>query len=198
MSSSDSITTQQNDRNLKASVCKSTPNGLNKLSDEISSCTTTTELNRNSNFAENVIKLEQDITTLSGITMDSLTMGDSMFGQFGYGDISKEVKERNNELKKKKAHLIQEVDKGESIIERTNRDFSDVKDTIPEPQKKKTLRFIEDYTLAILCISYLFMVISIIYIFTITSEFKLIAFGKSAVFSILISSFLFMVLYFMS
>jgi hypothetical protein len=187
----------QNDRDLKASVCKSTPNGLNNLNNQIDSCTSSIELKRNTNFATNTLKLQQDITSLSSTSMDSLIMGDTMFGQFGYNDIAKQVKARNDELKNKKEKLYKEVEKSEAIIERSNRDFSDTKNTISEPQPKRILRFIEDYTLAILSVSYLFMIIAIIYIYTITSEFKLIGFGKALIGSIFLSMFLFMLMFYL-
>lgn len=193
-----SFTTNQNDRDLKASVCKSTPNGLNNLDSEIDNCTSSTEIKRNTNFAGNTLKLQQDISSLAGTSMDSLIMGDTMFGQFGYNDIAKQVVARNDELKTKKDKLFKAVEKGEAIIERSNRDFSDVKDTVSEPQPKKVLRFIEDYTLAILCMAYLFMIIAIIYVYTATAEFKLIGFGKSFVLSILLTMFLFMILFYLS
>jgi hypothetical protein len=190
--------TNQNDRDLKASVCKSTPNGLSKLSGEINNCTSSTEIKRNNNFATNTLKLEQDITSLSGSVMDSLSMGDTMFGQYGYNDIAKQVKDRNEELKNKKDGLMKEVEKSESIIERTNRDFEDEYKTVPTPQPKKVLNFIEDYTVAILVISYLFMIISAIYIFTSMSNTKLITFGKLFGGSILLSMFMFMVLFYLT
>lgn len=186
------------DRNVTSAVCRSTPNGLNGLTSTIDGCTTSTELNRNTNFAENTFKIQKDIETLTGTVQDSLMMGDSMFGQFGYQDIAKQVKDRNHELKTKKEHLMKEVDKNEAIIERSNRDFSDVKDTVPEPQPKRVLRFIEDYTLAILTMAYLFMIISVIYIYTAISENKLVAFGKAFVGSAFLTMFLYMLLYFLA
>ncbi len=192
------FTTNQNDRDLKASVCKSTPNGLNNLDSEINNCTSTTEIKRNNNFAANTLKIQQDIITLTGITADSLVMGDTLFGQAGHSDVRKQLKARNEDLKAKKGELMKKIDKDEAIIERSNRDFSDVKDTISEPQSTKVLRFVEDYTLAILSIAYLFMVIAIIYVYTATSELKLIAFGKSFVASIFLSMFLFMLLFFLT
>jgi len=192
------VTTNQNDRDLKASVCKSTPNGLNNLAEEIDICSSTVEIKRNNNFAGNTIKLEQDISSLSSTTMDTLIMGDTMFGQSGHNDIANQINGRNEELKNKKNKLLKEIEKSEAIIERSNRDFSDVKDTIKEPEPKRFLRFIEDYTLAILCMSYLFMIIAVIYIYTITAEFKLIGFGKSFILSILLTMFLFMILFYLS
>jgi hypothetical protein len=190
--------TNQNDKDLKASVCKSTPNGLNVLNGEISNCTSTTEQTRNNNFAANTIKLQQDISSQSGSVMDSLTMGDTMFGQFGYNDIAKQVKGRNEELKKKKDVLMKEVEKGESIIERTNRDFEDEYKTVPSPQPKKYLRFIEDWTIAILVISYLFMAIAAIYVLTAMSENKIVTFGKTLVGTVLLSMGLFMGLFYLT
>jgi len=195
---SSTFTTNQNDRDLKASVCKSTPNGLNSLNSEIDNCTSTIELKRNTNFVDNTVRLEQDINTLSATTMDFLVMGDTMIGQFGHNDIAKQVSDRNNELKSKKTNLIKEIENSEAIVERSNRDFSDVKDTVSEPQSKQFLHFIEDYTLAILVMAYLFMIIAVIYVYTSTSENKLIAFGKSIVGSVLLTIFLFMMLFFLS
>lgn len=192
------FTTNQNDRNLKASVCKSTPNGLSALNNEIDTCTSTDEQKRNTNFAANTFKLQQDISALTATTMDSLTMGDTMFGQFGYNDIAKQVQGRNQELKNKKEKLSKEVENNEAIIERSNRDFEDTYKEVPEPQPKKVLRFIEDWTLAILSISYIFMIVAIIYVYTSTSDLKLAAFGKSVVGSILVSMFLFMVLFYLT
>jgi hypothetical protein len=192
------FTTNQNDRDIKASVCKSTPNGLNNLNGEINNCTSTIEQKRNTNFAANTLKLQQDISALSATTMDTLVMGDTMFGQFGYNDIAKQLQSRNSDLQTKKDNLLKEVENSEALIERSNRDFSDVRDTVPEPQPKRFVRFIEDYTLAILSISYLFMIIAIIYVYTATADIKLIAFGKSLVGSVLLTMFLFMLLFFLS
>ncbi len=192
------FTTNQNDRDLKASVCKSTPNGLSNLNSEIDNCTSTTEIKRNTNFAANTFKLQQDISGLSASVMDSLSMGDTMFGQYGYNDIAKQVKARNEELKTKKDNLMKDVEKGEGIIEKTNRDFEDEYKTVAQPQPKKVLRFIEDWTIAILIISYLFMVIAAIYIFTSISENKIATFGKLFVGSILFSMFMFMILFYLT
>jgi prefoldin subunit 5 len=184
------------DRNVTSAVCRSTPNGLNNLNTEIDQCTSSVELNRNTNFAANTFKLQKDISTLSAAVGDSLVMGDSVFGQIGAGDVIKQLKNRIDELKHKKEELKTSIDKDEAVIERADRDFSDVKDTLPETQPKKVLHFIEDYTLAILLISYLFMVIAAIYVYTLVSDNKLVAFGKAFLTSIFISCFMFMMLYF--
>lgn len=193
-----SINENFQDRNISSAVCRSTPNGLNNLNSEINKCTSSTEQNRNTNFAANTFKLQKDIESLRANVGDSLALGDNMYGQYGHNDISKQVKARNIELKSKKESLITDVNKKEATIERSNRDFSDVKDTLPETQPKKVLHFIEDYTLAILSISYLFMIMAAIYIYTVLAEHKLAAFGKSAVTSIILTSFMTVILYYLS
>lgn len=186
------------DQNVTAAVCRAVPNGLNDLNSKIAECTTTTEQTRNTNFAENTFRLQKDIDSLTSSAMDSMLMGDSMFGQYGYHDIAKQVKDRNTDLKAKKEKLVNQLEKNEAIIERSNRDFSDVRDTVPEPQPKRVLRFIEDYTLAILVMAYLFMLIAIMYIYTATADNKMVAFGKIFVGSVILSAFLFMLLYFLA
>lgn len=186
------------DRNVTSSVCRSTPNGLNNLNTEIDKCTSSNELNRNMNFATNAFQVQKDIDMLSASVGDSLIVGDSVFGNSGIGSVTKELKDRLVELRKKKEELKSSIDKSESIIERSDRDFSDVKDSLPETQPKRILHFIEDYTLAILVISYLFMIISAIYIYTIISDNKFVAFGKSVLGSVFLSCFMFMMLYYFS
>lgn len=182
------------DRNASSAVCKSTPNGLNTLNSKISDCTSTIEYNRNNNFASKAFNLQKDIESLSGIVGDSMVMGDSVFGKFGYEDVAKQVKARNTELKNKKEVLVKNVDKSEAIIERSDRDFLDVKNTMPQPYPKRVLNFVEDYTLAFLSISYLFMIIALIYVYTATSETKITGFAKAFTGSVLLTMLFFILL----
>jgi len=89
-----------------------------------------------------------------------------MFGEFGYADVSKQVSDRNAELKRKKEAIKKDIDKKEGIIARSGRDFTDVKDTLPETLPNQTLHVLEDYTVAILLVSYLFMILSFIFYYT--------------------------------
>jgi len=184
------------DRNIEAAVCHSTPNKLQSIFSEISSCTTTAELNRNTNFAEQTFNVNKDIETLRALVADSLVMGDSIFGKAGMGEISKQVRERHQELVNKKENLKKEIDKNEAIIERSNRDFTDVKERIPDPQPKRILNVLEDYTIALLVISYLFMIMAGIYVYTLMSPLKFVAFFKGIIGSIILTLFLFMALYY--
>lgn len=146
-----------------------------------------------------IVKLREEIDSFKDILIpDLFVMGDNMTGTAGHNAITEQVAERNRDLRTKKDILIKEIEKGEAVTARSNRDFVNVHDTVLEPQPKKTLNFIEDYTLAILVISYIFMILVIIYIYVSTSELKLIAFGKALIGTILLSVFLFMSLFYIT
>lgn len=180
-----------------AATCH-TQQGMNTLAAQISGCTSSTEAARNNNFATTTLSLEQDITSIRANVTDSLSMGDSMFGQFGHVDITHQVKERNNELKSKKEHLIKSIKEKEGRIRRANRDFSDVKDTIEEPQKQTALHFIEDYTLVLLSISYLFMLILGVYMYVSTALVKSDAIKTALVGSTFFTMFAMVILYYLA
>jgi hypothetical protein len=184
------------DRNAEAAVCRSTPNGLQDLATQINNCTSTTEITRNKQFAGHALKLNKDIESLQALVADSLVMGDNIFGKAGPAEIAKQIQARHKELVVKKEHLKKEIDKKEAIVERSNRDFEDVKERIPDPQPKKVLNVLEDYTMAFLVISYLFMILAGIYVFTSIADLKLIAFFKALGGSVFLTIFMFMVMYY--
>ena len=143
--------------------------GVNKITTGLQNCMRTEEKDRNNTLAANTLKLKDDIELLRANVQDTLALGDTMFGQFGHNEVSKQVKYRNDDLQMQVSSLEKEIDKGQAIIDRNNRDFIDVKRTLPEKQPKKILHFIEDYTMALLAISYLFMCIVGIYFYSMMS-----------------------------
>jgi hypothetical protein len=182
-------------RDNSASICKSKPNGLNDLYSTIAGCANNDEIKRNAKFASNTHKLDKDIENLRMVVQDTLIMGDSMFGSSGYGEIMTEVKARNAELKVKKETLLKDINKKESIIERSDRDFNDVRQGLPDTMPTSRLNFIEDYTVAILCMSYLFMLIAVIYVYTARSEHWVRGLFMSGIGSIFLSICLFIIFY---
>ena len=106
-------------------------------------------------------KLKDDIKQILGKANDALMVGDSAFlVKDNEKGIVKDVKERIDELETEKKELEKEIDHQHQLIQTSNRDFSDVKDTIPETQPERFLYFIEDYTLSILAMAYLIMVVA--------------------------------------
>lgn len=184
--------------NTKASICRSN-NGakLNTVFTDINDCTSDVEAKRKKTFATDAIKIKNDIDFLKSGIEDTLHTGDAMFGSFGPADITKDVKQRNSDLEKKKEDLKTDISKKEAIIERNNRDFSDVKQALPEQETPKSLHFIEDYTLAFLSIAYFFMLVVCIYLYTISSNDMLPAFGKALLMGVFATIFSGMILYYL-
>jgi hypothetical protein len=172
-------------------TCRANPDSINKITTGLNNCMRDQEKQRNNTLASNTLQLQSDIDSLRTNVMDSLSLGDTIFGQFGHNEVSSQLKNRNDDLKLQVDSLMKEIDKNQAIIDRSNRDFIDVKHTLPEKQPKKILHFIEDYTMALLAISYLFMLfIGIYYYSVITGVFEtsklLQAIGYSGLLSMLV------------
>ena len=137
--------------------------------------------------------LLSDIQNTRSQIEDGLTMGDAMFGRFAHVEVAREVTNRTEELQKKKDGLEQELREKEAMIQRTNRDFSDVKDALPETLEQQRVKFIEDYTIMFLVLSYVFMILSGIIFYVTISEQKTMAFAKAlgyALFATMLSGIL--------
>ena len=179
-----------------AATCRNN-NGIQTITNGLQNCMRQQETDRNNTLASNTLKLKDDITFLNANVTDSLALGDTIFGQYGHAEITEQVKKRNEDLTSQVQRLTKELDKNQAIIDRSNRDFVDVKRTLPEKQPKKILHFIEDYTMALLSISYLFMTIIGIYYYSIVNdEFSTSKFFQSIGYSGLISIIVGMSLYY--
>jgi hypothetical protein len=130
-------------------------------------------------------ELRSDIQAIYNQIEDGLAMGDSMFGQYAHVDVAREVSSRTKELQKKKEELEEDIRQKEAIIQRTDRDFTDVKDTLPETLEEERIRFIEDYTLLFLSLAYVFMVVSAIVYFVALSPTPWRTLGRSLGYSLL-------------
>ena len=155
-----------------------------------------------SSFFETISKIGNDITLLQSQIAESIGMGDKIFGTSGSAQIIQEVINRNTDLKNKKSKLKQQISKKEAIVNKNDRDFSDVNDSLPE-FKKTTLNVIEDYTIAFVIMAYLFMMISLIYLYStkalsLEPGFDLKAFTQSTIGSIFITCFMSILLYYFS
>jgi hypothetical protein len=143
-------------------------------------------------------QLKDDIKQILGEVNDALMVGDSTFTvQGNEKGIVKDVKERIDVLETEKKELEKEIDRQHQLIQTSNRDFSDVKDTIPETQPERFLYFIEDYTLSILAMAYLIMVVAASSFHTYLSLDTWAAILESLVGFGVLTIFLFMLLYYL-
>lgn len=142
--------------------------------------------------------LMSDIQKVRSQIEDSMMMGDSMFGRFAHVDVAREVTNRMKDLEQKKKSLEQDLKEKEALIQRANRDFSDVKDALPETIEQKRIRFIEDYTLLFVSLSYLFMVLTAILYYVMISEQKTMALVKGIGYTLVSTLFAGLILYFIA
>lgn len=122
--------------------------------------------------------LTVDITAVQlGIT-NKLADGDTLFGtgagklqvmSGGTKDVTAFVKQRQNEIQTKVKDLKKEIDRKYQIIQTHDRDFADYLDKGEKTNESKLLS-VEDYTLFVFLISYLFMACMFIYTYTYMAE----------------------------
>ena len=122
--------------------------------------------------------LKADITAVQlGIT-NKLADGDTLFGtgtgklqvmSGGTNDVTAFVKQRQNEIQTKVTDLKKEIDRKYQIIQTQDRDFTDYLDKGEKTNESKLLS-VEDYTLFVFLISYLFMACMFIYTYTYMAE----------------------------
>ena len=110
-------------------------------------------------LATTITDFTTDINKLKDNISNSLTVGNSMYGPYGHVAVTSEVDNRTTELNARKSGLKDKIKEQEAIIRRSDRDFTDVRNTLPETIPTKSYHVLEDYSLLILSISYLFMLI---------------------------------------
>lgn len=178
------------DRDTKASVKRTDPNGVSSLLSTIDEYTSTAELERHQRLGT-LFHLQSEIDTLKSNITDLVTMGNTMFDTAGHTQISNEVKYRNDELKLKKATLKKDIHKKEKIVNTNNRDFSDIKDKANE----SNVIFLEDFTILFFVMSYLFMAFIAMYTFTFMSGDPVTGFLKSILGFVIITIIVAMVMF---
>jgi hypothetical protein len=139
---------------------------------------------------------DPDITRLKATITDLIAVGSSMYDPTA-GSMTSDALSRNTELTAKKESLDEEIKKQESIVNRANRDFTDVRNQLPETIPDKRLHFIEDYTLVILGISYLFMILIALHTYVLKSEEAwTMSLHRGLMYSVLISLIMGMIVYY--
>lgn len=191
--SNDNVTTQ----NADAALCRSTGK-LGTVMTDLSKCTTTTETSRTQTLGTKLTNITSDIQYLKSNITDTFITGDAIFGQYGSVDIAKNVQQSNAELEDKKRSIEKEIANNEAVIERANRDFSDVKNTLPEKPTYSRLHFIEDYTVFFLVTSYLFMVLLCGYLYVMASDDTWSAVGQVTIASVFGTLFLGILFYYLA
>ena len=104
---------------------------------------------------------------------------------------------RNQELTSKKKKRTEELKEQAAIVDRADRDFMDVKNATPETLQKNKLNVLEDYTLAVLMMAYLFMALAALYVYVISASEMTTALVKGILYLIIASAMGWMALYYL-
>jgi len=156
--------------NDQASQCKST-NAIPEAQAKLQSCANDEELQRIRNLIDNTTDPNGDFATLSAVYNDLLTTGDSIFGTMPDQSMLDQVKQRNTELNTKKTKLTKAIETNDSKIERADRDFIDTKEALPQTFTEKTVHVLDDYTLVVLSIAYVFFLLTMMYLYMYTHQY---------------------------
>ena len=141
---------------------------------------------------EKALKMKQEISDLNAHITDALLTGDVIFNS-GNGNvhISTEMKQLGNQLTMQAATLEADVHKKGQIRDTHNRDFVDH----IEPANEGPIISLEDYTVFMVVMSYIFVICIAVYTYTYQSENPMRAFVKAMGFAILTSIVMGMLFY---
>ena len=137
--------------------------------------------------------VREDITTLRSQITNALTLGDNIVHQSGGKQISSYVTGHITDLESKKKEIYNDIIEKERTVHTSNRDFSD---SHPVKEQKTALHVIEDYTVAILFLSYLFMRVMAMYWYVLQSSSMIKGIAEAIIGGFFFSIFFFMVLYY--
>jgi hypothetical protein len=147
----------------EATICKSNSTRINSINTNSVDCANSTEIERRKTFATDTGKQKDEIENLKSVYVDTIASADSIFGGASTKTFVDDINKRNAELKQRLSDLKTSIDRSKAAIERADRDFVDSKEQLPEQLPTKTAHVIDDYTLLILFISYLFFALTVLY-----------------------------------
>ena len=172
---------QQNDQ---AAVCKST-NQLAQVQQQLQQCTSTADQQNMQSVLGLISTAQADFDNLNTAYNEMMLTGDSLFGTVPNSTAVRDVAQRNGELKARLAELQKEIGELQATQERADRDFLDTKANLPEREVTKVVNVIDDYTLVVFMVSYIFLVLSLSYWYISTSGFTPTSIGIAVVGSVL-------------
>jgi hypothetical protein len=113
-----------------------------------------------------------------------------LFGTNPNASVLQEVAARNKDLKDKKATLQKEIRAFTAMVERSDRDFVDEKTLVPETLQNNVIHVLDDYTLVLLMVSYVFVALSSLSYYMIVNGFSTYSIITGIVGVVVISIFL--------
>lgn len=122
---------------------------------------------------------------------DLLLTGDSLFGTVPNTTAVSDVAKRNAELTARAAQLEKEIASLQATKERADRDFLETKSDLPERQVSKVVNVIDDYTLVVFMVAYIFLTLSLAYWYISTNLYTPTSIGIASIAAVLGGSLIF-------
>ena len=176
----------------QSAMCKST-NEIADVYSQLQKCTNQTETNRMQSFIQMTTDPKSDFDQLNAVYNDLVLSGDSIFGTMPHQTALEQIKDRNKDLKKQSETLGKTIEEKEAIIERSDRDFIDTKEQIGTI-KSKTVHVLDDYTLVVLSVSYVFLAITLVFWYLQQNYYSPKAIGVALVSLVIITGLLYAVI----
>jgi hypothetical protein len=178
--------------------CRQSIQGTVALTDRINAigeCRRPEENTRMNTFLNETYKVTDLFTNENIIYDDLISTGDRLFGSAASSRQLDDIQKRNQELIDIKNKLNKENNSLKGVSEQKKRDFVDEKTQLPEPLPNKVLHTIEDYTIGVFLMTYIFMAIALIYYYSAINMFTLQSIGFGLFLSVVVSLILFVLLY---
>jgi hypothetical protein len=174
-----------------AALCKSQPNQIAQLTQGLATCRSSTETQRTDQL---LFSIDDTLGFFSGQTAvfnDLMATGDTFFGTAPSATAIQEVTQRNESLKKREQELVRNMKTSTSRMEQMDRDFLYVKGDLPETLSNQVVNVLEDYTLVVLCVAYLFGAVAVLFYYIASNEYAPKAILIGTVGATVLSLFLF-------
>jgi len=174
----------------QAALCKSQLQTIPDLQTMLSKCRNAEEVARAVNVSVAINNPNLTFQTQTSQFNDMLMTGDNLFGTNPNASVLQEVAARNKDLKDKKATLQKEIRAFTAMVERSDRDFIDEKTLVPETLQNNVIHVLDDYTLVLLMVSYVFVALSSLSYYMIVNGFSTYSIITGIVGVVVISIFL--------
>jgi hypothetical protein len=163
-----------------AALCKSNPQQIQQLTQGLASCRSSTESQRADQL---LFSVDDTLGFFSGQTAqfnDLMATGDKFLGAVPSSSALEEVRIRNRDLKGRVKKLEAHIQQGHARMEQMERDFLDTKAALPETLPNKIIHVLEDYTLAVLLLAYIFGALAVLFYYVNSNMYsiKSILFGS--------------------
>jgi hypothetical protein len=152
-----------------------------------------TDLAQANTLLDTMEKVQEVFQLQTAQFQDQILLGDQFFGTSAAPTVLKEVQERNQALQDQKDELAATIKKGRARAEQLNRDFVDEREALPETLTTSIIHVLDDYTLVVLMISYVFMILASIFVYTSLNGYSISSILKGVGFAFFISILLFII-----